>query len=666
MLRPFFEILLQDGLTRQGKLSFSNTSISGFLLLQADSLTIDATGYQILSASLKAANGGQAQVNMFFPVGNSVTPPLILLNPEPPASSQSSRENTLYKEDQMVVCAHPYMFGPPVLGRVAAAWEEVRDQVIGARDHLSPDIKAGIFIPAWEDPAFLEKYLADWQNWKRLAFVLVRFDEDAFRNNRHFLKTWELIRETLPPDVMRIAWGTISPFYGPLLAYLGFDAITDFASSALAGRKLHASPYGYIESKAAQITNEVQQQILAHNQNTWQTMHRDISYRIVQGTLRELVEMSTHLENPIAATLRNYDAAPQVHVSPSVRLNKSSGLQCTSVEAYFRPELELYRHHLRQRYAVPSYKKLIVLLPCSATKPYRDSPSHRKFRETIRGAARAAGSAIEELIITSPLGMVPRALESLYPACFYDVPVTGQWDDVEVQISVEILANILSRVPAEIPIAAVAEGGYLQVCEQLAPRISQTIQIFTPAPKLLSPSVLSYMSTFIESHLLHDAQTPKDPKEPRLSETEEWCHAIADFQFGAGAGAALFPSRLKVKVPRRGPSLVYESNNNVLIAMQQASGYFRPQLEGARRLVASHISEFGRVYFAGNQLTGSSLFAAGVVKVEGEIHPGDFIAILSQESRDILATAEAVVDGASMTRMRGGGVAKLLEKPRGA
>ena len=650
-LRPFFEITLQDGFARQGKLSSGTTPISGFLSLHLNSLKIDPTGYQILGTQLNAANGGQIQANIIFPVGCAGNPSSSI--------SSAEQENT----NQMVVCTHPYLFGPLLPGRSEAAWEEVRGQVITGRDQLAPGIKAGIMIPVGEEPEFLEKYLSDWQDWKRLAFILVRFDDDAFRNNRHFLKNWQLIRNMLPPDLLRIAWGIISPYFAPLLAYLGFDALTDFAVTALAEDRLSTTPYGYIESKDGQITQNIREKILAQNQTTWQILHQEISHRTAQGTLRELVEMSTHLENPIAATLRNHDINLQEQLSPSTRLNKTSSLQCTSVEAYFRPELEMYRHHLCQRYSVPAYKKLIVLLPCSATKPYRESPSHRKLRETIRHAAGSSGYAIEELIITSPLGMVPRALESLYPARFYDVPVTGHWDETEIQISTDLLVNVLARVPPEIPIAAVAEGGYLEVCQLLAQRASQVIQTFTPSPKLLSPSLLSDLSAFIESHLQHSDQTPR---ENRPSEGEEWCRAIADFQFGTGAGAALFPSRFKVKIPRRGPSLIYEASTKALIASQQASGYFHLQLEGTQRLVESKIVEFGKVYFAGKALVGSSLFAAGVVKVEGEIHPGDLFAIISEDSKEILATAEAIVDGASMTHMRSGAVAKLLEKTGGS
>ncbi len=650
-LRPFFEITLQDGLARQGKLSMGNASITGFALVKLTSLALTAGGFQSLAAQICAANGTEIPVNLVFPITPSALDSGIVLPPP------------LDTRVQMFTCAHPYLFGPMVPGRSSAAWDEVCKVMLDARESIPPTVPAGIVVPIWDDNSFLDQYLCDWQDWKRLAFALIRFDDNVLRNNRHFLENWHTILDRLPPDLLRVAWGTISPHYMPMLAYLGFDAVADFACVALADKGVNVTPYGLSKPREGAQIQSANDALLLQNQGTLKEVHQEINTRTSQGTLRELVELSTHLDNSIAATLRNFDTAQRESPASQTRLNKDSPLQCTSVEAYFRPELELYRQRLRQRYSIPSYKKLVVLLPCSATKPYRESPSHRKVRETIRRAAGALRFAVEELIMTSPLGMVPRALENAYPASFYDVPVTGHWDEAEIQLSTDILADTLMRCPADLPVIALAEGGYLEVCQQLTKRVSQAIQILTPAPKLLSASVLVELSSFIESHLSKqdNKSSGNIPTEP-----EEWCRAIADFQFGAGADAALFPSRLKVKVPRRGPSMISDATSGDLITTQQGSGYLRLQLDGAGRLVKGKIADFGRIYFAGDAIKGSSLFAAGVTRVEGDIHPGDVVAVLTSKSGELLATAETIVDGQSMLRMRAGAVAKFIEKAGGS
>ena len=46
---------------------------------------------------------------------------------------------------------------------------------------------------------------------------------------------------------------------------------------------------------------------------------------------------------------------------------------------------------------------------------------------------RAIGSdAVHQVIVTAPLGLVPRELEEIWPAANYDIPVTGEWDADEL------------------------------------------------------------------------------------------------------------------------------------------------------------------------------------------------------------------------------------------
>lgn len=73
------------------------------------------------------------------------------------------------------------------------------------------------------------------------------------------------------------------------------------------------------------------------------------------------------------------------------------------------------------------YSNIIVLLPCSSKKPYSISQSHQKFIKAIKSAK----VVVEEVILTSPYGLVPRALERLVN---YDIPVTGEWSFEEIEL----------------------------------------------------------------------------------------------------------------------------------------------------------------------------------------------------------------------------------------
>ena len=82
---------------------------------------------------------------------------------------------------------------------------------------------------------------------------------------------------------------------------------------------------------------------------------------------------------------------------------------------------------------------VLMLLPCSARKPYRMSKSHRKFLDVI------GHSAFHEVMVTSPLGLVPRDLEETWPASHYDIPVSGEWSLDEISRTKIMLTSLIER-----------------------------------------------------------------------------------------------------------------------------------------------------------------------------------------------------------------------------
>ena len=48
-------------------------------------------------------------------------------------------------------------------------------------------------------------------------------------------------------------------------------------------------------------------------------------------------------------------------------------------------------------------------------------------------------------MVTSPLGLVPRDLEEIWPASHYDIPVTGDWTNDELIRTQTMLDSLLSR-----------------------------------------------------------------------------------------------------------------------------------------------------------------------------------------------------------------------------
>ena len=96
---------------------------------------------------------------------------------------------------------------------------------------------------------------------------------------------------------------------------------------------------------------------------------------------------------------------------------------------------------MAEDYEAPApVRNVMILLPCSARKPYRLSKSHGQF-------LRAIGSTgCHEVMMTSPLGLVPRDLEDVWPAANYDVPVTGDWSSDELGRVRRMLTALVQRV----------------------------------------------------------------------------------------------------------------------------------------------------------------------------------------------------------------------------
>src|SRR5207247_1380822 len=76
----------------------------------------------------------------------------------------------------------------------------------------------------------------------------------------------------------------------------------------------------------------------------------------------------------------------------------------------------------------------------------RPAPGARRSYRRLRAAilATAHPSVAHEVIVTSPLGLIPREWERFHPARDYDIPVTGDWSRDEAAIVIEDLSAFLA------------------------------------------------------------------------------------------------------------------------------------------------------------------------------------------------------------------------------
>ncbi|MDI6655123.1 MAG: DUF5591 domain-containing protein, partial [Candidatus Hydrothermarchaeota archaeon] len=192
-----------------------------------------------------------------------------------------------------------------------------------------------------------------------------------------------------------------------------------------------------------------------------------------------------------------------------------------TAESLHRPEVLRWRKRMKERYTPPQGVKLTVILPCSARKPYSKSKSHMLFQKYIRKGAKEKIALVHEVILTSPLGIVPRELEAVYPAAHYNVPVTGHWSGEEKGIAVELLADYMKKTNAAM--LAHVDGAYREICEEA--------DIPLTKERILSKESLQELGQRV-SEVLKDFPPAKMDK-------LELLRKVCDFQFGRGSGECL-------------------------------------------------------------------------------------------------------------------------------
>lgn len=181
------------------------------------------------------------------------------------------------------------------------------------------------------------------------------------------------------------------------------------------------------------------------------------------GSLRNLAERRAYGHPDSVAILRRFDR--EHHYLESHTPVMGEDVACMTPEALHMPAVERFRRRLRNQYLPPASADILVLLPCSARKPYKISKTHRYFQRALDDSG--VRHRVHEVMITSPLGIVPRDLEDCYPANKYDIPVTGHWSRDEEAVIQEQIAHLLLRHEYKHVIAHVPESTYLFLREIL-------------------------------------------------------------------------------------------------------------------------------------------------------------------------------------------------------
>jgi archaeosine synthase len=289
-----------------------------------------------------------------------------------------------------------------------------------------------------------------------------------------------------------------------------------------------------------------------------------------------------------------------------------------------------------ERWEPAPHKKVLLLIPCSAKKPYYTSKSHRTFEEVLLSIPNSC--AIQELIITSPLGAVPRELELFYPAAQYDIPVTGNWDKEEVAMVQGLVKRAASFGFSKIISHLGSESGFVQ---EVVECVDTTQGQGTTTAEALER---------MRSELV--AACEAVDKAPRAADRVEFMRSQARYQFGK-AGEALLDG---CTVVGKYPYLKFIKGNTQIGMLTPDRGMLSLTMDGGAVLLEQGINTVQM----GDFDLGGNLFAVGVSDADSNIRTGDEVAMV--RNGQLEGVGVAAMSGPEMAGSKRGEAVRVRHK----
>jgi len=448
--------------------------------------------------------------------------------------------------------------------------------------------------------------------------VIVPGWHTAFFNPRLYV-TWLIaLKEKTPADTAWYAPGSALPSNVFALSYSGFDLFDFLAVDLKSAQGIFCTPEGEfprdtMKSGICTCDGCRNGDLNVHNR---QALLREIALvrRFIDNSrLRELAESRCRMNANHVAILRHIDQQ-YAFTERYAPIARSGVLRANSGESMQRVEMRRFAERLISRYEPPR-TGVAVLLPCSAKKPYSLSQSHRRFQAAIAGRAH-------ELIVTSPLGLVPRELECCYPAGHYDVPVTGYWDAEECAVISGILSRYFARHQYDRVIAHL-EGGALKVAKLAAEECGITLEYSCREHPTGDAALV---------HLNEALAGERRVKDDRL-------HGMASWQFGVHMDTRGITSRGHF------PELFYSKGNTQLFSIDTGTGMLRPTFDGWNLIPTGY-----RVYID-DFIPEGDVLAPGVTRADPEIREGDEVLVIGARA---LATGRAAMPAWEMEESKRG------------
>lgn len=482
---------------------------------------------------------------------------------------------------------------------------------------------------------------------KHASLFIVSNASQLFNNAKKLVSYLTTLRSSIHYDSLIYIPTVANPSTIALLTYLGCD-LFDATGAILAARhqqfflphtvtKIHdlyenPCPCPICSQTTALPKEFSYNQILQHNYFMLHQELLNIRNAINNHLLRDLVEQRIRVNPHLITILRYLDNLKSEYLeqrSP-VSMPTSYTLKVTSREAGFRPEIIRFQKRLLTRYQKPAAKKILLLLPCSAKKPYSFSKSHQRFYQSISKVPNH--SIIHEVIVTSPLGLVPRELELTFPASSYDISVTGTWFEDEKQMIQTQLETFLQQ------------NNYDAIVSHLPEDL-----VYPPKDKkdiwknsLNNEPATSKKALQRLTKILNELMAVKSYKNISKSEQKiQQVNAIATYQFGNRLSSGLLKQCV---ISGKYPYLkIFDEHHQQIGMIPDQRGLISLTAEGGKRI--SHFNKYIVSIETGFTVKGSIL-APGIISCDPDIRRGDDVIVIQGDS--YLGVGLANMNGSEM------------------
>lgn len=446
---------------------------------------------------------------------------------------------------------------------------------------------------------------------------------------RKLVKTVIDIREKAGYNVLICAPGLADASNLALLAYMGIDVFDDSVARAFGINKIMSMPEGL---------SVCEEDMAEYNVSVIEEECRKVKLFIEGGRLRELVDQR-EFSSPISvATLRIFDDEGYAYQEEACS-TVGCRFACNTVQALRRPDVLRYRRMILERYHKPAHKRILLLLPCSAKKPYHISKTHKRFASAIHTASH--DTLVHEVIITSPLGIVPRELDTFYPANSYDIPVTGEWKPEEKQFIRDMLSRLL-------------EQGYDKVISHLGEDTDLIRGLCEMEETVVGDPTSPASLTKLDETLRAAAKGIKCGNYGE--DRRETVRSVLGFQFGNDVAEAIMENG--TVCIGKFPYWKIIRDNVQLGMMTAERGMISLTLDGAKILASMNRNVVEMMDF---ELKGN-LFAVGVVKADPSIRIGDEAVIVLNGV--VKGVGVAMTSGREMTELSRGIAVRIRHKSK--